>query len=54
MVGRDKGRPEERPMVSWKSESGIVAKASVVEKDDGERVHERHGPGDERRPLVWR
>lgn len=52
MVGRDKGKPEERPTAPWKSESGIVAKTSIVEKDYGERMRERCGPGNERRPLV--
>lgn len=32
-------------MASGKSESGIVAKSSMVEKDDGEPVRERQGPG---------
>jgi hypothetical protein len=35
MVGRDKGRPKERPKESWESESGIVAQASVRRRTPG-------------------
>jgi len=40
-------------MASGKSEGGIVAKISTVEKQDGERARERRGPGAVKAARVW-
>ena len=52
MVGRDEGRPKDRPKASGKSDDGIVAKTSNVEADTGE-LPRQVGSDPEGAKAVW-